>query len=167
MVQMKCLQTHPVWLLWSDPTLASPKGSTLRLFMSSVLSSRSQKRHPWMKTPLQLNWTRVEIRLHKVEAEDASPRHLAISLVTWKSLPTGLKVSTPPWRSGVGGDGLLVLLLKSLVILPYLLLLFFPFFLNFLPSNLRTSSILFLFNGDSGPVHVRGRHLVPPCNFGA
>lgn len=30
MVQAKCLPTHPVWLLWSGLTLASPKGSTLR-----------------------------------------------------------------------------------------------------------------------------------------
>lgn len=64
------------------PHTGQSKGFYIKMFMSSVLPSRSQKRHPWMTTPLQLNWTRVEIRLHKVKAEDASPRHLAISLVT-------------------------------------------------------------------------------------
>lgn len=110
MVQMKCLKTRPLATVTRSHTGCSTVFSTVTrshtdcstvfsnwMFMSSVLSSRSQRKsYPWRTVPALLKWTRVEIQVHHVEGEDASPRHLATSLVIWKNLPAGLKVFLLP-----------------------------------------------------------------------
>lgn len=95
-----------------------------------------------MTTPTAVKLDQVEIRLHKVKAEDALPKALGYITGDMKEFANWLKGIYFTLRSSIGGNGLLVLLLKSLFILPIFHHFLFPF-LKTLSSNLRTSSIFF------------------------
>lgn len=123
---------------------------------NTVLSSRSQKaRLPWKRAPPWLNWIAVKTRFHHLEEEGVSPRHLAMSPVTWRNLPTGLKVSVLSAfaeRRQVGlGEVVHVYSYLCLLYSPTFCLFLYLAFLCLKSSSLQTSSCVFLWKQWSEP----------------